>query len=166
MKKEEIDQAALNLGKLFWNLLTLETMARIYISKHDQTYNKKSSTELAKVKSGDLVDIDALTNPDDLRRTLNKYNKRTLKSQKLLIEEITYIRDCLAHGRLFGIGNQLRIVKFSKKKKEDKVEVEIASDMTLDWLIERVKFTQSEISKITTAIDCETREISQLAKDK
>jgi len=74
--KARFESHVLNLGKLVGNLLSLEMGARMVIVKVDQRAAKQVQTQLSQVRTGDLVELNAFTNDDDLTQTLGKYNKR------------------------------------------------------------------------------------------
>lgn len=152
---------ALNLGKLIGNLLTIEMAARMFLSQHEEQSASKSTTQLPTVKEGDFVEIDAFTNPDDLRQTLNKYNKRVSSEYKVATSEIVSLRDALAHGRAFGFGSKkhLRLLKFGRKKNDGKVPVELVQDMNDEWFIANIKLLNITLEKLTQALKYEKREL-------
>ena len=127
--KKNFEGHALNLGKLTGNLLSIEMAARIAIVKLDKHSASQVFTELPQVKEGDQVESNAFTNADDLRKTLEKYNKYAPNEYKVDVAFIVGLRDALAHGRTFGFGNIgcLRLLKFKRKKNnKGRVTVEVA----------------------------------------
>jgi hypothetical protein len=158
----DFERHALNLGKLVGNLLTIEMAARMFIAKHDEKSSFIFSTQLPTVKAGDLVDNDAFTNPDDLRQTLRKYNKRAPSEYKVPIDEIVDLRDAIAHGRSFGFGNMkhLRLLKFSRKKIGEKVKVDLVKDMDDEWFVVNICLLNTSIDKLTKSLNYETKEFA------
>lgn len=152
---------ALKLGKLTGNLLSIEMGARLAIVKLDANAASKVFSQLPQVKEGEVVEWNAFTNSDDLRQTLDKYNKYAPLECRLDVNSIVALRDSLAHGRTFGFGNakHLRLLKFSRKQSAGKVKVEVAQDMTDSWFSEGINMLDKALSKIATALDYEKREI-------
>ncbi|ARU86737.1 hypothetical protein [Pseudomonas sp. M30-35] len=158
--KAKFELHALNLGKLVGNLLTIEMAARMFLAKHDEDFQSKIATQLPRVSEGDLVESDAFTNADDLRQTLQKYNKRAPNALAVPIDEIVSLRDALAHGRTFGFGEiqHLRLLKFSRKAAEGKHRVELAQDMSETWFVHNIRVLESALQSLTQALDYEQRE--------
>jgi hypothetical protein len=158
--KEKFELHALNLGKLVGNLLTIEMAARMFLAKHEEDFQSKVTTQLPQVSEGDLVESDAFTNPDDLRQTLRKYNKRAPKALAFPIDEIVALRDALGHGRTFGFGEMphLRLLKFSRKTTEGKYRVELAQDMSETCFAHNIGVLESALQNLTQALDYERRE--------
>ena len=133
--KARFERHALNLGKLLGMLQSIEMGSRMAIVKLDKRAADQVQSQLPQLKAGDMVEINALTNSDDLRQTLEKYNKRASLDRRIEIEPIVNLRDALAHGRAFGFGSvkPLRLLKFSRKTKGEKILIELALDMTDEW---------------------------------
>ena len=149
--KVRFELHALNLGKLVGNLLSLEMGARMAIVKLEERAAKQVQAQLPQVKVGDLVEVNAFTNSDDLKQTLEKYNKWAPLNYRIDIAPIVNMRDALGHGRAFGFGEMkhLRLLKFSRKSKDGKVSVELAQDMT-DATVSGCRLNESlEISFVT-----------------
>lgn len=150
---------ALNLGRLIGNLQSLEMGARMVIVKLDQRASDRVQVQLPQVKVGDMVELNAYTNNDDLTQTLEKYNKRAALDCRVEIGPIVNLRDALAHARVFGIGSMkpLRLLKFSRKAKGGKVLVELALDMTDEWFCENIRILEQALGKIGKALSYEVR---------
>ena len=159
--RSDFERHALNLGKLVGNLLTIEMAARMVIAKHESKSGVNFATQLPTVKAGDLVDNDAFTNPDDLRQTLRKYNKRAPSEYKVATDEIVDLRDALAHGRSFGFGNMkhLRLLKFSRKKIGEKIKVELVKDMDDEWFSANILLLNTALEKLTKSLNYEQKEL-------
>jgi len=158
--KVVFEKHALNLGKIVGNLQMVEMCARLAIVKLDQRF-AKARTQLTTVKTGDFVEQDAFTNADDLRQTLEKYNKRTSTEFRLDVDALVRLRDAIAHGRTFGVGNSkhIRILKFGRKPMSDgKISVEMAEDMTDDWFAGHIRFLVDSLERLRKAVDYERRE--------
>jgi hypothetical protein len=151
---------ALNLGKLVGNLLSLEMGARMAIVKLEERAAKQVQAQLPQVKVGDLVEVNAFTNSDDLKQTLEKYNKRAPVNCRIDMAPIVNMRDALGHGRAFGFGEMkhLRLLKFSRKSKDGKVSVELAQDMTDVWFQTNIETLNAALEKVRNALDYEKRE--------
>jgi hypothetical protein len=160
--KARFESHALKLGKLTGNLQSVEMGARMVIVKLDQWAANQVQTQLPQVRTGDLVELNAFTNEDDLTQTLEKYNKRAPLDCRIDIDSIVSLRDALAHGRTFGFGSvkHLRLLKFSRKTKDGKVLVELAEDMTDEWFREKIRILDQALEKVRKALDYEKREFT------
>ena len=158
--KVRFELHALNLGKLVGNLLSLEMGARMAIVKLEERAAKQVQAQLPQVKVGDLVEVNAFTNSDDLKKTLEKYNKRAPVNCRIDIAQIVNMRDALGHGRAFGFGEMkhMRLLKFSRKSKNGKVSVELAQDMTDVWFQTNIETLNAALEKVRNALDYEKRE--------
>jgi hypothetical protein len=159
--KEQFETHANNLGKLVGNLQTLEMGARLAIVRLDQRSANQVETQLPQVKAGDIVELNAFTNGDDLTQTLEKYNKRSPLDCRIDVASIVRLRDAIGHGRAFGFGSMkhLRLLKFSRKKDTNgKVIVELAEDMTNEWFSKNISMLSQAIEKVRRALDYEKRE--------
>lgn len=158
--KARFERHALNLGKLLGMLQSIEMGSRMAIVKLDKRAADQVQSQLAQLKAGDMVEINALTNSDDLRQTLEKYNKRASLDRRIEIEPIVNLRDALAHGRAFGLGSvkPLRLLKFSRKTKGEKILIELALDMTDEWFGESIKTIEQALEQIRKTLDYERRE--------
>lgn len=159
--KERFESHAVNLGKLIGNLQSLEMGARIAIVKLDPRSFEQVRTQLPQVRQGDLVEVNAFTNGDDLNQTLEKYNKCVPLEYRIDVQPLVRLRDSLAHGRTFGYGqmNHLRLLKFGRKKDSSgRLVVERAEDMTDDWFSTNIRALQEALEKVRTALDYEKRE--------
>ncbi|MEK7236214.1 MAG: hypothetical protein AAB242_06305, partial [Nitrospirota bacterium] len=67
--RERFESHAFNLGKLLGNLQSIEMGARMVIVRLDQRAAEQVETQLPQVKAGDLVELNAFTNDDDLTQT-------------------------------------------------------------------------------------------------
>lgn len=160
--KARFESLATNLGKMVGNLLSLEMGARLAIVKLNERASKQLLTQLPQVKVGDSVEINAFTNSDDLRVTLEKFNKHAPLKCRLDINPIVSLRDAIAHGRMFGYGSMkdLRLLKFSRKAVSGKLSVELAQDMTDTWFQDNTQLLNAALEKISIALDYEKREFS------
>jgi hypothetical protein len=104
--------------------------------------------------------VNAFTNSDDLKQTLEKYNKWAPLNYRIDIAPIVNMRDALGHGRAFGFGEMkhLRLLKFSRKSKDGKVSVELAQDMTDVWFQTNIETLNAALEKVRNALDYEKRE--------
>jgi hypothetical protein len=160
--KARFEAHALSLGKLIGNLQSLEMGARMAIVNLDERAAEQVHSQLPQVKTGDLVELNAFTNKDDLTQTLEKFNKRAPFECRIDIKLIVGLRDALAHGRTFGFGpvRPIRILKFGQKVTAGKVSVELAVDMTDAWFRENIQMLGQALEKIRKALDYEKREFT------
>lgn len=158
--KARFKRHALNLGKLLGMLQSIEMGSRMAIVKLDRRAADQVQSQLPQLKAGDMVEINALTNSDDLRQTLEQYNKRASLDRRIEIEPIVNLRDALAHGRVFGFGSvkPLRLLKFSRKTKGEKILIELALDMTDEWFGESIITLEQALEQIRKTLDYERRE--------
>jgi len=160
----QFETHALRLGKIVGNLQTLEFAARMAITKLDARQAGLVSSQLPQVKEGDWVEMNALTNADDLLQTLEKYNKQAPADCRVDVKSIVRLRDALAHGRTFNFGNSrpayLRLLKFGRKPDtQNRVQVTMAVDMTESWFIRNIEFLQEATAKVAKAMDYEVRDL-------
>jgi hypothetical protein len=141
-------------------LQSIEMGSRMAIVKLDKRAADQVQSQLPQLRAGDMVEINALTNSDDLRQTLEKYNKRASLDRRIEIEPIVNLRDALAHGRAFGFGSvkPLRLLKFSRKTKGEKILIELALDMTDEWFGKSIKTLEQALEQIRKTLDYERRE--------
>lgn len=160
--KARFEGHALSLGKLMGNLQSLEMGARMAIVTLDKRAAEQVQSQLLQVKTGDLVELNAFTNRDDLTQTLEKFNKRTPYECRIDVRPIVSLRDALAHGRTFGFGpvRSIRLLKFGQKVTAGKVPVELAVDMTDDWFRQHIQILEQALEKIRKALDYEKREFT------
>jgi hypothetical protein len=152
---------ALSLGKLLGNLQSIEMGARLAIAKLDARAAQIAQSQLSTVKVGDDVEVNAFSNSDDLRQTLEKFNKRAPHSCHIDVGPVVDLRDALAHGRTFGsgaIGGRLRLLKFSRKAQDNRVSVEVAVDMTPEWFDSKITMLERVFEKVRIALAYEKHE--------
>lgn len=151
---------ALNLGKLLGNLQSIEMGARLAIVKLDTRTARLVRAQLPLAKVGDDVEVNAFSNSDDLRQTLEKFNKCAPDACHIDIGPVVNLRDALAHGRTFGsglTGGPLRLLKFNRKAQDNRVSVEIAEDMTPEWFQNNITMLGRVLEKVRVALDYEKR---------
>lgn len=156
--KLRLETHALNLGKLLGNLQMLEMGARLAMVKLDQRQAAQVQMQLGQVQAGDTLELNAFTNGDDLRQTLEKFNKRAPVNCRVDVAGIVGLRDAIAHGRTFGIGpmKHLRLLKFSRRANSTAVvQVELAEDMTPEWFTRNIEMLTEALARITKALDYE-----------
>lgn len=124
-----------SLGTLVNNIQALEFSLRSCLCKDEITKGiSKQLPNLFNVVKGEIVPNNALTNWDNLRDLIQKYNKLPISKGLTIDENLVDIRDAIAHGRVFsdspdGINRLLRF----KKPKRNGVEVEFSVAMTEEW---------------------------------
>jgi hypothetical protein len=150
---------ALRLGKLLGNLQSIEMGARLFLDKVDVQRASQILISLPQLKEGDWVECSPLTNGQDLRQVLERFNKFA-PEQRIEVDQIVRLRDALAHGRVFGYGSMqvaksLRLLKFARKENTGKVQVVMVEDMTEKWFDENLEFLKDALEKIRTALNWE-----------
>ena len=155
MNKDLMETHALRVGKIIGNLQMIEMAARMALVKLDKYKSSQVVTDLSQVKENDVIELNAFTDKSDLRQTLQKYNKKVVPEFKVNINKIVSLRDALAHGRVFGCGHTpfLRLLKFNRDTKNNKVKVDMSVEITPDWLISQIDFLMNEYSKVIKALD-------------
>jgi hypothetical protein len=158
----QFESLAISLGKIVGNLLSLEMGARLAIVKLDERAAKQVQSQLPQAKVGDSVEINAFTNSNDLRTTLEKFNKHAPLNCRLDINPIVSLRDAIAHGRMFGYGSMkhLRLLKFTRKAAGGKLTVELAQDMTNIWLQGNIQLLNTAFEKVRIALEYERKDFS------
>lgn len=153
---------ALSLGKLLGNLQAIEMGARLAIVELDARAAQIVQSQLPTAKVGDDVEVNAFSNSDDLRQTLEKFNKRAPDTCHIDVGPVVRLRDALAHGRTFGSGSldgPLRLLKFSRKDQNNRVSVEVAEDMTPEWFQSNITMLERVFEKVRIALDYEKSEL-------
>jgi len=161
-QRAQFESHAANLGKIVGNLLSIEMGARMAIVKLDQRSASQVQTQLPQVKAGDSVEINAFTNSDDLRQVLERFNKFAPLNCRIDIDSVVNLRDSIAHGRTFGIGNMncLRLLKFARKADNGKLLVELAQDMNESWFLSSIQLLNATLEKVRIALDYDKKELS------
>lgn len=160
-RKAFYEAHALSLGKLLGNLQSIEMGARLAIVKLDARAAQIVQAQLPTAKVGDDVEVNAFSNNDDLRQTLEKFNKRAPHTCHIDVGPVVDLRDTLAHGRTFGsgpLGSPLRLLKFSRKAQDNRVSIEVAEDMTPEWFQSKITMLERVLDKVRIALDYEKRE--------
>jgi len=146
-----LDIHVLHLGKLVGNFQSLEFMLRAFLSKlpgalppavpfGEDVYSRPVGTELP---VSDLTSYESL---DDL---ITRYNFAVIQHElgDPLDPSLVDLRDALAHGRISAKqdGHTLRLLKFDRPNKSEKVRITFNEEMTEEWF-------KSQISRVHIAI--------------
>jgi len=134
-----LDEHAMNLGRILGNLQSLESMLRMTIGTIDKS--RRSANDFSALKVGDRVPADAVTNYDSLGPTIRFYNRLVPAEDRLDVGALVTLRDILAHGRIINVQPTLplRLVKFGKEE-NGTVRVEAIVEMTQSWFAEQRQF--------------------------
>lgn len=137
-----------NLGKLVSYFHTLEFLIRSILKNNEQD---KPNTNYSRLKKGQTVPEDSMTNYDPLGGLIEKYNKLVSKELKIT-KDIVEIRDAIAHGRVFSDNPNLpmMLVKFNKPE-DGRVSVTFAAKMDRQWFTEKKYQILQEIEKALVA---------------
>ena len=152
ISQSKAELVALRLGKLFGNLLSLEMAARLAIATLDKKHPLSVGPQLPQLTTGERVKVTPLTNGSSLMAILKQYNRAVPDDCQVSSKQIVDLRDALAHGRMFGSGQDsehFRLLKFAKRPDaQGRVLVTLAIDVTEDWLSDNIAFLDDEISKV------------------
>ena len=131
-----------HLGQVVENLQSLEALLRIVLSEG-------RGPDPFKLQAGQQVPETAMTTWASLRELIRKFNKTVPGEYHLDKDRIVDLRDALAHGftHIKHPGSPTRLIKFGKPR-NGKVPVEIAADMTPEWLAEQRKVTFEAVRRI------------------
>ena len=158
-QRQEIEFLTLSLGKILLNLLELEMFARIFIeSRKNPDISKREGISLPNIQLDSIVERNLLTGIEPLGAILDRYNRECSIKYQVERDKIVFLRNALAHGRVFGEGEMgnpsFKLLKFKKLNNEDKnmVKVECATYMDRTWLNDKVNFVNEEINKIREAV--------------
>jgi len=114
-----------------------------------------ASANLDAMNTGDVVDLNTLTNYDSLGQLIDRYNNHAkILSASLTIDKtIVSICDAIAHGRVSGLSPSppFKLLKFDRPLK-NKVEVTFSVIMTIEWFNEQIIRTREAMSKVEEAI--------------
>jgi len=152
-----LERHAKRLGQLLGTLQMIEMEARLAIVTHDGQEVGHVRAQLPTVSVGDSVELNALTNPDGIGKTLVQYNQRVPPQWRVDVEQIVSIRDALGHGRVFALGPIrpdaiLRLMKFSQAVSDGMVTVTMSIDMTEAWFDETIAFLRDGLEKVRQAL--------------
>lgn len=136
------------LGKVIANLHSLEASIRIFLAAKDA--GNGMEIDVCALSQDEIVPETFLSSYDSLGQVIRKYNE--LAAPDCQVDPtIVILRDSLAHGRVIGMDattERLRLVKFGRRDVNGNVRVELAEDLTLDWLIEQRQRVYAEILKV------------------
>jgi len=155
-KRESLKSRTLDFGVVFHNILTIESLMRLYLDKKDDI-EIFSSRDLEDLKEGDNVDICWLTKGKSFEGVITRYNKECSEEGKVEGEEkgdLINLRNALAHGFIYSKkreGNEY-LLNFGKIK-EGKSIVKYCEIMSEEWLKKKIGFTGRVIKRILTAYE-------------
>ena len=131
-----------HLGQVVENLQSIEAVLRIVLSEGH-------GPDPFKLQAGQQVPETAMTKWASLGELIGKFNKTVPSEYHLDQDGIVDQRDALAHGftLIQAPGSPTRLIKFGKPR-NGKVPVEIAVDMTGEWLAEQRKTTFEAFRRI------------------
>ena len=158
MKTNELDEHALNLGKLIANFHSLEFALRAFLVNYEIASGGSfpQSANLGEMNEGDIAPENAFTNYDTLGQLINKYNNnpRILSASLKIDATLVDIRDAIAHGRVSSAmpSSSLKLLKFDKPK-NNKVKVTFSVTMTKEWFREQVRRVYNAVLKVSEAND-------------
>lgn len=150
---------ALLLGKIVANIQAIEFIMRdlLFVKERGVEYVKRYNETLKTLNSGDLVEINSLTNYDTLNKLVANYNNliKFIDTNLCIDNDIVTLRNVIAHGRVFGLSalTPPLLMKFSQPMKTDKsiVKVTYNVEMTPQWFREQLKLTTDIFGKVKKA---------------
>lgn len=145
---------ALLLGKIVSNLQSLEFSLRAFLTNNEVAKGKSFNIDLAKLKVGDQVSVNAFTNYDSLRQCIRKYNGIVARTDPSLCvdETVVDLRDAIAHGRASAPSptDQLGLLKFDKPN-AGSVTVVFAQQMSAAWLSRQCDSVATLVKRVEQA---------------
>jgi len=134
-----IDKHLMLLGQLVGSIQSLEFSLRIALYFKN---NSKLPPDLQRMKVGDIVTENQLTNYDTLGELINKYNHEIadVYSFSRVDEKMVALRDAIAHGRVTSseLTEHSRLIKFNKPE-DGKVTVTFSEEMNFEWISKKTK---------------------------
>lgn len=125
-----IDEYATNLGKFWINFNSLELLLRLYLTKR----NKESEVGL-ELDVGSSCPLSHLTNYDSFQVLVAKYNDIASEGDRINMSDVVRLRDAIAHGRATTKEDvPVTLVKFSRPRSDNTVEVTFKEVLTIDFL--------------------------------
>ena len=142
------------VGAIVTHLQSLEFVLRRILYECAGLDRPGVHDDLTRLKKGDRVALDPITNYDTLGEVIDKVNA-LLASRGLperIDKSLVALRDAIAHGRaLADHPGPFTLIKFSKppKPSHGKVTVEFTQVMTVEWLREQSVRTEREVREAT-----------------
>jgi hypothetical protein len=150
------NEYSLGIGRVFVNLHALEFSIRLFLQELNPDSPPNSLKIItSKLKVGQSLPVDALTNYDTMGELISKYNMAIESShpQYTVDKSIPNLRDALAHGRVWSANPNppTQLVKFSKPTKDGMTTVTHVELMDSDWLKKQTTHIHAEIVKVYKA---------------
>lgn len=149
MPKLEREKYVKSIGTIIINLHALEFLLRSFLLKYNE--NNEPKVDIDNLKINDIVEENSFTNWDALRELIKKYNRIAIdnNSDFLIDENVSAIRDMLAHGRISSTQPDIKpiLLKFSKPNNR-KIKVNNIVELNERWLEESVKLIFDQCMKI------------------
>ena len=136
------------LGRLVSVLQILETTLRLAMEQLEP--NLAAHWHWGALQVGQAVPYDALADYRGLRTTIERYNGLVPAPNRIDAERLVALRDALAHGRVFPMGDTgfpMRLVKFGPSAGTT-FPVEQVADMTQEWLQEQISLVGAAIQRL------------------
>ena len=161
MRANELDEHALNLGKLTGNFHSLEFALRAFLLEYDEVAERKAkrfpqSVTLHDLNQGDVVPDNAFTDYDTLGQLIDKYNgnPKVLSAGLTIDRSLVDIRDAIAHGRVSGLKPEppLKLLKFGKPRNH-RVRVTFSVEINKEWFSKQVSRVYEALVKVVEAKD-------------
>lgn len=150
---DKYDAVTNSIGKIITNLQSFEFVLRLFLYEIKENSQDQSNLpfEITKLKIGDSLEENHLTNFDSLKVLIRKVNEE-LSSRNIpeqIDESLANLRDVIAHGRVLALNpvGPYNIIKFSKPIGGN-VSVIFSAELTEKWLFDQINRIYGEIKKI------------------
>lgn len=146
------------IGKLLGNLISLETVLRLYATVAKLIPGPDNIDYLA-LAVGEEVPVNTFTSYHQLGALVNLYNEHVAKSQPELVIDtnVIEIRDSLAHGRALTdvMSYPLSLFRFSKPSKVNPGVVTVVEKavLTEEWFEKSIAVILQQLHKTMKAIE-------------
>lgn len=148
---ESYKEYEVRLGRLLTNMLSLETVLRLYLFSKDPVTNGHAFN-LDSLKEGDMVARNYLTDPNfTLRPLIEKYNLycKTDSGELCIDPNLADVRNALTHGRVLSPDptfSKRQLFNFVNEKGQ--IRVSFATYMTKDWFTKQIKLFLNAIVNV------------------
>jgi hypothetical protein len=152
-----LDRHAQTVGKLVGYFQALESNLRAFLYERGVTPHHPFGTDkdLARVKPGDEVQLNAFTSYDTLGQLITKFNRvaRNETPRVQVDPTLVQVRDALAQGRVWIDHPDLpvHLLKFERPK-AGVTRVAYHVIMTPEWLKVQTQVVQAEVVKVASLL--------------
>ena len=139
-----LDEHCNLVGRLMVNLQSLEFALRAFLQSlpSARPIGMPHGTDFYSFPAGTELPENEITSYDTLAVLIRKFNTEMVTRGEPAIDvTIVDVRDALAHGRVSAStpDGTLRLIKFSKPDKQNRVRVVFNEQMTQTWLKDQIR---------------------------